>query len=191
MPLNLHQNYLNTKQILENALDGYCTTDERFVFTFILTVTAIWRNLHWRLTNFFENLYNSYLFTGSSRSSLDQSLQIIWHLFMIQGFHWTKQEKPWLLSRVEFNQSMSFFLQIFFFSKKIIYLLLLFAFTDWKRKFNELCPTMNKISLPLWPNFRHKRSTMPSWIICPRLKLENVTLLNWLSNPLWNFAQGM
>ena len=34
-PLNLHQNYLNAKQLLENALDGYCPRDEKFFKEFI------------------------------------------------------------------------------------------------------------------------------------------------------------
>ena len=34
-PLDLHQNYLNAKQLLENALDGYCLKDEKFFKEFI------------------------------------------------------------------------------------------------------------------------------------------------------------
>ena len=37
-PLNLHQNYLYVKQLIENALDGYCPRDEKFFKEFIKTV---------------------------------------------------------------------------------------------------------------------------------------------------------
>ena len=33
--LNLHQNYLNAKQLMENALDGFCPRDEKFFKEFI------------------------------------------------------------------------------------------------------------------------------------------------------------
>ena len=35
LPLDLHQNYLKTKQILENSLDGYCPGDEKFFKEYI------------------------------------------------------------------------------------------------------------------------------------------------------------
>mgnify|MGYP002046183517 FL=1 len=36
--LNLHQNYLNAKQLLENALDGFCQRDEKYFRRFIISV---------------------------------------------------------------------------------------------------------------------------------------------------------
>ena len=36
--LNLHQNYLNAKQLLENALDGFCQRDEKYFRDFINSV---------------------------------------------------------------------------------------------------------------------------------------------------------
>ena len=56
LPLDLHQNYLKAKQILENSLDGYCQRDEVFFKEFIGTVVKdyltflhdprfVWRNL--------------------------------------------------------------------------------------------------------------------------------------------------
>ena len=35
LPLDLHQNYLKAKQILENSLDGYCPWDEKFFKEYI------------------------------------------------------------------------------------------------------------------------------------------------------------
>jgi len=38
LPLDLHQNYLKAKQILENSLDGYCPKEEKYFKEFIGTI---------------------------------------------------------------------------------------------------------------------------------------------------------
>ena len=85
--LNLHQNYLNAKQLLENALDGFCQRDEKYFRRFISSV----------IENYLRLLRDP-------RLPLDESREV---LASIQGRIQSKLEKEIVRALSNYEQNLT------------------------------------------------------------------------------------